>query len=128
MSWYLHPKLSHCRRIILENIRRELFLGAYAHEKDARQPVIFNIEVFVKTANEDDELENAYNYDLAIDAVDALVNVGHIDLQETLVDRIAVQILKDHRVVAVLVRSEKPQAYSTVDSAGIEIFKLSDRL
>ena len=113
MSWYLHPELCQCRRIILKNIQR-----------DTRQPVIFNIEIFVTTSDEKDDLNNAYNYDLGVAAVDHHINEKHIDLQETMVDKIADELLSDQRVKAVLVRSEKTQAYETVESAGIEIFRI----
>lgn len=124
MSWYLHPELCQCRRIILKNIQRELFIGAYDSEKDSRQPVIFNIEIFVATSDENDDLSNAYNYDLGVAAVDHHINGGHTALQETLIDKIADELLSDQRVKAVLVRSEKTQAYATVESAGIEIFRI----
>lgn len=126
MTWYLHPQLSNCRRIILKNIRRDLFIGAYDNEKEARQPVVINIELFVTTDHENDDLNNTYNYDLAVEAVDRLIDGPHIDLQETLIDKIAQDLLTDKRVCAVLVRSEKTQAYPTVDSAGVEIFRIKN--
>ncbi len=126
MTWYLHPQLSNCRRIILKNIRRDLFIGAYDNEKEARQPVVINIELFVTTDHENDDLNNAYNYDQAVEVVDRLIDGPHIDLQETLVDKIAQDLLTDKRVSAVLVRSEKTQAYPTVDSAGVEIFRIKN--
>ena len=54
MTWYLVPELRHCRRIILRDIEREIFIGAYEHEKQAPQPVLLNIEVYVRTHAEDD--------------------------------------------------------------------------
>lgn len=126
MTWYLHPQLRNCRRIILKNIRRDLFIGAYDNEKEARQPVVINIELFVTTDHENDDLNNAYNYDQAVEVVDRLIDGPHIDLQETLIDKIAQDLLTDKRVSAVLVRSEKTQAYSTVDSAGVEIFRIKN--
>mgnify|MGYP002961332077 CR=1 FL=1 len=124
MSWFMHPKLKNCRRIFLKNIRRQMFIGAYEHEKKAAQLVIINIELYVTTDNELDDLSNAYNYDKAIEIVDEVIQSPHIALQETLIDRISEQLLKDYRVRAVLVRSEKPQAYDTADSAGVEIFRI----
>ncbi len=126
MTWYLHPQLSNCRRIILKNIRRDIFIGAYDNEKEARQPVVINIELFVTTDHENDDLNNAYNYDQAVEVVDRLIDGPHIDLQETLIDKIAQDLLTDKRVSAVLVRSEKTQAYPTVDSAGVEIFRIKN--
>ena len=123
MTWYLDSQLCDCRRIILKNIRRDVRIGAYEYEKTAPQPVIFNLELFVKTHDENDRLDNAYNYDIAVQIIDRFVAGQHIALQETLVEAIAQELLQDNRVIAVVVRSEKTQAYETVESAGIEIFR-----
>ena len=73
MTWYLVPELRHCRRIILRDIEREIFIGAYEHEKQAPQPVLLNIEVYVRTQAEDDQLEKAYNYDLVLQTIDRVL-------------------------------------------------------
>lgn len=126
MTWYLVPELRHCRRIILRDIEREIFIGAYEHEKQAPQPVLLNIEVYVRTHAEDDQLEKAYNYDLVLQTIDRVLTEQPFALQETLVDKIAHSLLRHPLVKAVLVRSEKTQAYSTATSAGIEIFKMKE--
>lgn len=123
MTWYLDPQLRNCRRIFLKNIRRNVRIGAYDHEKSAPQPVVFNVEVFVNTHDEDDRLDNAYNYDTVIRTIDHHVAGQHIVLQETLVEAIAQELLQNPRVVAVVVRSEKTKAYETAESAGVEIFR-----
>ncbi|MBO7173511.1 MAG: dihydroneopterin aldolase [Burkholderiaceae bacterium] len=123
MTWYLDQKLKHCRRIMLRDIERQVRIGAYDHERLAPQTVVFNIEVFVNTSNENDDIANAYNYDLVVDAVDRVIGSGHIDLQETVIERIANDLLTHQAVQAVLVRSEKTQAYPSIRSAGIEIFR-----
>ena len=126
MTWYLDPQLRNCRRILLKNIRRNVRIGAYDHEKSAPQPVVFNVEVFVNTHDEDDRLDNAYNYDSVIRTIDHHVAGQHIALQETLIDKLAESLLKHPLIKAALVRSEKTQAYPTAASAGIEIFRLKD--
>ena len=123
MTWYLDQKLKHCRRIMLRDIERQVRIGAYDHERLAPQTVVFNIEVFVNTSNENDDIANAYNYDLVVDAVERVIGSGHIDLQETVIERIANDLLTHQAVQAVLVRSEKTQAYPSIRSAGIEIFR-----
>ena len=124
MPWYTEPSLQNCRHIIIKDICRDMMIGAYEHEKLAPQPVILNIELFVRTNCEGDRLENAYNYDEVIQAVDSVIERGHIQLQETLVDSIADGLLKNPMVYAVLVKSEKTGAYEQVKSAGVEIFKV----
>ena len=122
MSWYCDPLLKNCRHILITDVKRNMMIGAYETEKLAAQPVIINVELFVNTQNEDDDLNNAYNYDEVIETIDSILNQGHICLQETLVELIAQRLLKNPLLTAVIVRSEKTRAYPDVKSAAVEIF------
>lgn len=124
MTWYTDPLLKNCRHIIIEDIQKEMMIGAYEHEKQSAQPVIINVELFVLTRAEGDQLQHAYNYDEVIRAIDQVLAGGHICLQETLVERIADELLRNSLVKAVLVKSQKTRAYERVKSAGVEIFKV----
>lgn len=123
MPWYCDPQLKNCRHIVIKDVERNMMIGAYDHEKQAPQPVVINVELFVRTADEGDQLENAYNYDEVIEAIDKVLGQGHICLQETLVDSLALQLLNNPQVQAVVVRSEKTKAYPDVKSASVEIFR-----
>ena len=124
MPWYCDPQLKDCRHIIIRDIERNMMIGAYEHEKQAPQPVVINVELFVRTADESDQLENAYNYDEVITTIDRVLGQGHICLQETLVDSLAQQLLNNPLIQAVVVRSEKTKAYPDVKSAAVEIFRV----
>ena len=124
MSWYCDPLLKNCRHILITDVKRNMMIGAYETEKLAAPPVIINVELFVNTQNEDDDLNNAYNYDEVIETIDSILNQGHICLQETLVELIAQRLLKNPLLTAVIVRSEKTRAYPDVKSAAVEIFKV----
>ena len=63
MCWYTDPLLKTCRHIVIKDIQKNISIGAYEHEMHGKQPVIINVEVFVQTENEKDQLDNAYNYD-----------------------------------------------------------------
>lgn len=124
MSWYNDPLLKNSRHILIKDVQRNMMIGAYEHEKSAAQPVVINVELFINTKNEGDDLGNAYNYDEVIETIDGILSEGHICLQETLVDLIAERLLRNPLLIAVVVRSEKTQAYPGVKSAGVEIFKV----
>lgn len=123
MTWILLPHLKNCRRIVVKNLHCDMFIGAYEHEKNAPQSVLLNIETFVTTSNEQDDLENAFNYDLIVHGALDIARREHIALQETLIDQIADYLLGFERVVAVRVKSEKTQAYDCVESVGVEIYR-----
>ena len=124
MAGYCDRLLKNCRHILITDVKRNMMIGAYETEKLAAQPVIINVELFVNTQNEDDDLNNAYNYDEVIETIDSILNQGHICLQETLVELIAQRLLKNPLLTAVIVRSEKTRAYPDVKSAAVEIFKV----
>jgi len=54
----------------------------------------------------------------------ALTSDGHINLVETLAERIAALCLADARVSSVRVRVEKLDIYEQADSVGVEIERL----
>ena len=62
-----------------------------------------------------------------IEAIEAVVQEGHIDLQETLLERTAERLLKYPEVAAVQIGSEKPDAYSKAESIGVEAFFSKDK-
>ena len=44
MTWYTDPLLKNCRHIIIEDIQKEMMIGAYEHEKSSTQ--IINLLVW----------------------------------------------------------------------------------
>ena len=126
MTWFNHPQLQQCRRICVNNYRCEMFIGAYEHERQQRQPVCLNVHVYVHSEKENDCLSNAFNYDIIVNILRQACSGKHIDLQETLIDHIAQALLVHPAVKAVLVKSEKPAAYQDVDSVSVETFKMKN--
>lgn len=124
MSWFNHPQLQNCRHIHVKNFHCSMFIGAYDHERQCKQPVCLNVHVFVRSENEQDDLSNAFNYDIVVNALRQICSRQHIDLQETLIDTVAQSLLDYPAVEAVLVKSEKTKAYQDVESVGIETFKM----
>ena len=115
-----------CRKITVKNYTKEISIGALQEEHCKLQTVIFNIDAYCEIEQcPKDSLEAVYDYRALIFAIDSVVSHGHIELQETMIDRIATQILADKRIRAVRVASEKTQAYPGAQSIGVEIFKFN---
>lgn len=116
--------LLHCRKLSIFDYATDMFIGAYADERLQTQPVIFNVDVWVRMADSCSlSLEGVYDYTTIPQIIDSVIANGHVDLQETLVDLIADRLLSDPRVQAVRVSSRKPQAYPKCRGIGVEIFK-----
>lgn len=109
-------------RIYVRDLEVQAHVGAYRGERDKPQRLRFEVIADVRrTAAADDDLRNIVSYDLIIDAIERLVGMGHVDLLETLAERIADEMLRYDQVVRMTVKVEKPDmARGTV---GIEIVR-----
>ncbi|HUS96599.1 MAG TPA: dihydroneopterin aldolase [Hyphomicrobiaceae bacterium] len=113
------------RRVIVDRFELTGSVGIYEHERRARQPLVVSLglTVFDDYDGHSDKIENVYDYDLAIEAIRSSVENGHINLLETLAERIAEACLSDPRVLSADVRIEKPAVLPACRSVGIEIHR-----
>ena len=126
MTWWQTSELASCRRIFLRGFEMRVHIGAHAFEKLGPQRVTFNIELFVALGSSTpahDTLGEVVDYDFVREIVRGRVQRGHIQLQETLCDEIADELLRTPGVRAVRVRTEKPDVYPDCDAVGVEIFR-----
>ncbi len=109
-------------RVFVRDFVIEAEIGAYAHERNARQRVRFDVEAEVRRRPRgDDDFQNVFSYDVITDAIRRFATSGHITLVETLAERIAETTLRDRHVVRVRVRVEK---LDVIDGAvGVEIVR-----
>jgi dihydroneopterin aldolase len=98
-------------------------IGAYDYEKTAPQSVRINADLAVldTVAQAGDALANVYNYETVVAGVRAIIAAGHINLVETLAERVAEHCLADERVQAVRVRVEKLDVYPEAESVGVAV-------
>ncbi|MBO6686743.1 MAG: dihydroneopterin aldolase, partial [Parvibaculum sp.] len=68
-----------------------------------------------------DDLSNVVCYATVVDGIKAIVSEGHLNLVETLAERIAASCLEDERVRVALVRVEKLAVIPEASSVGVEI-------
>lgn len=120
-----------CRRIFLKNLRLACRIGAYETERSAPQSVVFNADIWVRfsaSSSQRDALEDVLNYDLAVEIFREESSRGHIDLQETLVDRIAERLSNLPGVELIRISSEKTEAYDDADAIGVEVWRSGSSL
>ena len=68
-----------------------------------------------------DRLADVLDYSVVVEGIARLVQSEHVNLIETLAERIAAHCLADSRVESVRVRIEKPDVMPSCRSVGIEI-------
>jgi dihydroneopterin aldolase len=98
-------------------------IGVHRHERDGRQRVRVNLDLEVAATTEpiDDRLANVVSYEAIVERVRRLCGEGHVNLAETLAERIVETCLADRRVHRALVRLEKLEVFPDAASAGVEI-------
>ncbi|MBT3169821.1 MAG: dihydroneopterin aldolase [Rhodospirillaceae bacterium] len=114
------------RRVFVRDLILPCAIGVHAHEQDAPQRVRINVDLMVREVDLalQDRIENVVSYEHIVKGARALTSDGHINLVETLAERIADLCLADARVSSVRVRVEKLDIYEQAASVGVEIERL----
>ena len=82
-------------------------IGAYGFERGHAQRVRFNVDVEVYRVAGPDDMRMAFSYDVIMDGIKIILASGHIELVETIAERLAERVLSHERVHAVGVEVEK---------------------
>ncbi len=107
-------------RVFLHDLVLPVAIGAYDFERNRTQRVRFNVDIDVRrVGHHAEDMRDVFSYDLIIDAIRLILSRGHVDLVETLAERIADALLAQPRVDCVKVRVEKLDVVEA--SVGIEI-------
>ncbi|MGB6230628.1 MAG: dihydroneopterin aldolase [Litorimonas sp.] len=113
-------------RIFVRGLLIQASIGVHPHEHEQTQPVIIDIELDMgdMVLPEEDRLAETLDYALVAEAAERLALEAHVQLVETLAERIADWALaEDPRVQRVAVSIAKPQALLKADAAGVEVVK-----
>ena len=128
-GWLLDPRLAQCRRIYLRDALFKANIGVYDREHAGAQRLIVNVDLFVALSSSTprhDRVEEVLDYDFVRETIRGRLDRGHINLQETLVDGLAGELLGHPAVVAVRVASAKPDVYQDVGAVGVEVFRFRE--
>lgn len=98
--------------IRLDGLELQIGLGIHPEERAAPQRVTLDVAMTCRyPAAPADDIAAVVDYDFLRTQILALAAAGHIELQETLCDRVAALALADPRVIEVRVRSTKLDIY-----------------
>lgn len=115
-------------RILVRDLVLKCLIGIHAHELLAPQRVRINVDMAaVEQAGPlSDDIANVVSYEDVIEGIKRMMAEGHINLVETLAEKISDLCLADQRVSSVRVRVEKLDVYAEAASVGIEIERRRD--
>jgi dihydroneopterin aldolase len=111
------------RHMFIRDMVLEGQIGIYKHEIGKTQRVRINVDMAVREGGKarSDRLDDVVDYGVVADKIRAMVASGHVNLVETLAEKIADICLSDARVDAVRVRVEKLDIFADAESVGVEI-------
>jgi dihydroneopterin aldolase len=110
------------RHVFIRNLELPAQIGVYRHEVGKTQPVRINLDLAVEDLIDvGDDLHKVVDYGVIEGKIRAIIEEGHVNLIETLAERIAAACFDDARVRTARVRVEKLHALSAAESAGVEI-------
>ncbi|WP_025899736.1 dihydroneopterin aldolase [Sneathiella glossodoripedis] len=109
--------------VFINDLLVNMLIGVYEHEKLKEQPVRLNIVLTVRDhiGPINDDYHNVVCYETIAKAIKKLVKEEHINLVETLAEKVADICLKNQRTVRVRVKVEKLQALADAGSVGVVI-------
>ncbi len=118
------------RHVFIRDLTLNASIGVYPSEHEIKQRIRLNIDLAVddeggspmsRQAVGRDELSRVVDYEAVANKVRAIVAAGHVQLVETLAERIAEAILQDPKIRIARVRVEKLDVFADAASAGVEI-------
>jgi len=124
------------RHVFLRNMVVLASVGVHGFEHEARQRIRINIDLAVtddgaapqsraapsfRSAVGRDDLSRVVDYEHIATQTRAIIAAGHVQLIETLAERLAQSCLQDPRIRTVRVRVEKLDIFDDIEAAGVEI-------
>lgn len=114
------------RHVFVRDLEIMTVIGVHDYEKRAPQRIIVNVDLAVREAGpvHSDRLEDVLDYAEVVRRVEQICQQGHVNLVETMAERVADACLAVPSVAAARVRIEKPDVVENAGSVGIEIERL----
>ena len=118
----LNLAVSTTMRVFIRDLVLPCSIGIHQNERLAQQRLHINDELTcIEHPAINDDVDNVVCYATAVMGIKAVVADGHINLVETLADRVADVCLSDHRVLSAKVRIDKLDVFKEAFSVGVEI-------
>ncbi len=115
-----------CRKLFLRRHEVMVQIGVHEFEKTAPQRMWIDVDLYVPLAHttpQNDHIAEVVDYDFVREVVAQRIARGHIELQETLCDDLADELMRHPGVQAVRLSTCKPDVYPDCDAVGVEVFR-----
>lgn len=115
------------RHVFIRDLVLTCLIGVHKYERKKPQRIRINLDLAVTDdmGIKFDRLEDVVCYEEVANNIRSMVARGHVNLVETLAEKIADMCLKDEKVRAARIRIEKLDVFEDAASAGVEIERFS---
>ena len=117
-------------KVYIEGLTFQTTIGFYAWEKEIKQTLVIDLAMGWNTAEaaKNDELSKTLDYAAISEAIDEFANANHVDLIETLVERVAEFLIANYQIHWLRLKLMKPNAGHNATTVGVEIERVSQKL
>ena len=118
-------KIKNTYKILINELTLDAFIGIHDFEKKKKQKISISLSLDVNDniSGIEHKIENFVSYEHIVADIKSILKRGHIDLLETLGEKIVELCFKDERVMTIKLKLEKLEVFKETSSVGIEIFR-----
>ena len=118
------------RHVFIRDFMVDCSIGIYRHEKENEQRVRINVDLAVSEGQQpiEDDIRNVICYEQLAIGIEAIIAEGHVNLVETLAEKIAAMCLRQSEVQSARVRVEKLDILDSAESVGVEIERFNSQV
>ena len=116
-------------KIKVKNLILDASIGIHNFEKRKKQKISISLEIIVNDGISftDHKIENFVSYEFIVNDIKKLISKGHIELLETLSEKIFSICFKDDRILSIKISLEKLEVFKETNSVGIEVFRTKEQ-
>ena len=120
-------KNNNWHKILIRNLVFPMKIGIYKHEKFKEQRVRVNLElrIYQKKDSINDRIDNVICYEEIIKLIKNIASSKHLNLVETLAEKIAEECLQIPESFLCKIKVEKLDVFDDLESVGVEIVRES---
>lgn len=110
-------------KVFINELKVDAVIGVYDWEKQVRQPLVFDLEMAwdIRVAAQTDDLMHALDYGAVTEYIERFVREQHFQLLESLLERLADELLKEFGMPWLSIRVEKPAVVPQARAVGLFI-------
>ena len=118
-------KIKNTYKILINDLTLDAFIGIHDFEKKKKQKIAISLSLDVNDniSGIEHKIENFVSYEHIVADIKSILKSGHIDLLETLGEKIVDLCFMDERVMTIKLKLEKLEVFKETSSVGIEIFR-----